>query len=68
VKEKLWTVARYPDGSWGTGGSPNDADYAHCEVYQVPASDRDSATKKAKLLRKGELRKAGRAVPNATNP
>lgn len=35
-----WTVARFPDGSWTTGGKPNDPDYANCEVFEVDANDR----------------------------
>jgi hypothetical protein len=47
----LWTVARFPDGSWSTGGKPNDPDYAKCEVWQIEAPSRDEAKKKAQAKR-----------------
>ncbi len=51
-----WTVVRFPDGSWSTGGNPDDPDFARCEVYQVEAAGRDEAEK----LAKAERRKAAR--------
>lgn len=43
----VWTVARFPDGSWCTGGRPDDPDYALCEVFRIEAESRDEAKKKA---------------------
>ncbi|WGX45679.1 hypothetical protein P7I94_00185 (plasmid) [Pseudomonas aeruginosa] len=43
----VWTVARFPDGSWSTGGSPDDPDYALCEVFRIEADSRDEAKKKS---------------------
>lgn len=47
----LWTVARFPNGSWTTGGKPDSPDYAQCEVWQIEASSRRDATKKAQAKR-----------------
>jgi len=48
---QLWTVVRFPNGSWSTGGKPNDQDYAECEVWQIPATSRQAATKAAQARR-----------------
>ncbi|MFU5275050.1 hypothetical protein ACM7YY_10000 [Pseudomonas aeruginosa] len=58
----LWTAARFPDGSWSTGGAPDDPDYANCTVYRVPAKDSDEALR----LGKAEHRKAVRKAANAS--
>jgi len=47
MKEVIWTVARFPDGSWSSGGRPTDSDYACCEVFQVEATSREDAERKA---------------------
>lgn len=44
------TVARFPNGSWTTGGKPDDPAYAECSVYQVIASDDKEAKRKAQYL------------------
>ncbi|BCQ68188.1 hypothetical protein PEQA60_21780 [Pseudomonas sp. Eqa60] len=54
----LWTVARWPSGTWDTGGSPNDPDYAECEVFQVEAKSRDEAKKKAQAMRRAATRRS----------
>ena len=46
-----WTVARYPNGSWITGGRPDDPDYAECEVWVIDAETRDAAKRKAQAKR-----------------
>jgi hypothetical protein len=46
-----WTVARFPNGNWTTGGKPTDADYANCEVFVVDAQDRKMAIRKAQAKR-----------------
>lgn len=53
-----WTVARFPNGSWSTGGSPSDPDYSKCEVFEVMARSRDEAKKKAQAKRSRLLRSA----------
>lgn len=55
-----WTVARFPDGSWTTGGKPNDPDYANCEVFEVDAKDRDTAKRKAQARRQRLIRKVAK--------
>lgn len=55
---RLWTVARYPNGSWDTGGLPDDPDYAECEVFQIDASSREQAKKLAQAQRRKNLRKS----------
>ena len=67
MESRLWTVARYPAGTWDTGGSPSDPAYEFCEVYQVPADSRDQAKKKAQALR-SRLVKKGIPLPTKTAP
>jgi len=55
-----WTVVRFPDGSWSTGGSPDDPDYALCEVYTADAADRKAALRKVQNARNYARRKARR--------
>ena len=51
MRLKKWTVARFQDGTWSTGGSPDDPDYANCEVFVVSAASRETAKKKAQQQR-----------------
>jgi hypothetical protein len=51
-----WTVARFPNGSWTTGGKPSSKDYENCEVFVVEAESRESATKKAQAKRSRQRR------------
>lgn len=53
-----WTVARFPNGSWGTGGRMDDPDYAECEVFRVLAESRDQAKKLAQAQRRKDMRKS----------
>lgn len=55
--DQLWTVARFPDGSWSTGGKPSDPAYQCCDVYTVLATDRDGAKRKAQQFRRALLKK-----------
>jgi hypothetical protein len=64
---RLWTVARFPVGSWTTGGKPSDEDYKHCEVYEIDADSREKATKKAKAIRV-RLVKKNLALPSQDEP
>lgn len=50
-QDKPWTVARFPAGNWETGGRPDSPDYAECEVWQVLASSREEAKRKAQGIR-----------------
>lgn len=54
---RLWTVARFPNGSWSTGGKPTDPEYALCEVFQVRASSREQAKRLAQSLRSRRRKK-----------
>lgn len=53
----LWTVVRFPNGSWSYGGKPTDPDYAECEVWQIYAKDAKAAVKAAQAKRSREQRK-----------
>lgn len=66
-KHKLWTVVRFPVGSWSGGGSPNDVDYAESEIYLIPAESLGQATKKAQAIR-GRLIKKGAELPSQAAP
>ncbi|KVD92936.1 hypothetical protein WS63_07835 [Burkholderia stagnalis] len=48
---RLWTVVRFPNGSWSYGGKPTDPDYAQCEVWQIKAESSKDAIKKAQAKR-----------------
>lgn len=63
MKEQLWTVARFPNGFWSTGGKPTDPDYAECEVFAILATSREQAKKKAQARRSTSMRKAAQAEP-----
>ncbi|CAG9254827.1 conserved hypothetical protein [Paraburkholderia unamae] len=55
--ERLWTVVRFPNGSWSYGGKPGDPDYELCEVWQIEATSADKAVKKAQAKRSREKKK-----------
>lgn len=55
-----WTVARFPNGSWSTGGEPNDKDYENCEVFVVEANSRELAKRKAQAKRRRQRAKRRR--------
>jgi hypothetical protein len=62
-----WTVVRFPNGSWSTGGKPTDPDYAACEVWQIEANSRAEATRKAQAKRSQAKRKErSQASPTAS--
>lgn len=54
--ERLWTVARFPNGDWDTGGRVDDPVYAECETWQVMAESREKAKKKAQALRRKQVK------------
>lgn len=64
MKPVEWTVARYPDGTWDSGGCPDSPDYAHCEVFQVIASGRDEAERLGKAQYRKQLRKKAKPCVN----
>lgn len=53
---QLWTVARFPNGEWTTGGRPDDPAYSESRVYQVWAADRKEAKRKAQYQARKEPR------------
>lgn len=61
----IWTVVRFPNGSWSYGGRPTDPDYAECETWRIDASNGPAAVKKAQAKRSSANRKARAA---ATTP
>lgn len=61
MNTSLWTAARFPDGSWSTGGAPDDPDYASCNVYRVPAKDSGEALRLGKAEHRKAVRKAAKA-------
>jgi hypothetical protein len=63
----LWTVVRFPNGDWSTGGKPTDPDYAECEVWQIEASSRDEAKKKAQAKRSRQQAKVKREADKRTS-
>lgn len=67
METRLWTVARYPVGTWDTGGKTSDPAYESCEVYQVLAESRDQAKKKAQSTRSSLVRK-GSPLPTQASP
>lgn len=62
MSEQLWTVVRFPNGSWSTGGKPNDPEYSECEVWQIVAASRKDATLKAQSRRSHRMLKAKKAA------
>lgn len=55
MKEQLWTVVRFPDGSWSFGGKPEDPSYELCEKWGVLASSGQHAVKLAQGRRRRRL-------------
>lgn len=66
-RKALWTVGRFPSGFWSAGGKPTDPVYAECEIFQVMADSRESATKKAQGQRYRERKKHLSAQQGGTN-
>ena len=64
----LWTVVRFPNGSWSSGGKPTDPDYAQCEIWRIEASNRTEAVKKAQAKRSRDARKVKAAAQNKGKP
>ena len=59
----LWTVARFPNGEWTTGGKPKDPEYDDCEVFVVEADTREKAKRKAQAKRTRQRRADGLIPP-----
>lgn len=54
-----WTVARFPNGSWTTGGKVSSPDYQDCEVFSIDAPDRETAIRRAQSKRTRQRRADG---------
>lgn len=63
----IWTVVRFPNGEWSTGGKVSDPDHAYCEVYRVAADSREAAKKRGQALR-SRLKRKGQALPTQAEP
>lgn len=55
----IWTVVRFPNGSWSYGGKLDDPDYELCEKWRIAADSPQAAVKKAQAKRS----RAKRAAP-----
>lgn len=50
----LWTVVRWPNGSWSYGGKIDDPDYESCEKWRIDAPTAEKAVKRAQAKRSRE--------------
>lgn len=55
MKEQLWTVVRFPDGSWSAGGKPEDPAYEQCEKWCLRSFSSQQAVKLAQGRRRRKL-------------
>jgi hypothetical protein len=62
MKEQLWTIVRFPDGSWSFGGKPNDPAYEFCEKWRIAAVEAKHAVKLAQVRRRRTLSKRLQAI------
>lgn len=62
-----FTVVRFPNGSWSSGGPVSSPDYERCEVYVVPAQPEAAARKQAQAARR-KLTKSGADMPSQQAP
>ncbi|WP_025140891.1 hypothetical protein [Achromobacter sp. DH1f] len=52
MKEQLWTVVRFPDGSWSYGGKADDSAYELCEKWRLLSRTGQHAVKLAQGRRR----------------
>lgn len=64
--KKMWTAARFPDGSWTAGGRADDPDYACCSVYRVLAETLQEAKRKGQAEHRKALRVAAKKASEST--
>ena len=55
---RIWTVVRFPNGSWSYGGTPDSPEYKLCEIFQIEATSPEQAVKKAQAKRSRANKKA----------
>ncbi len=65
MREILWTVVRFPNGSWSYGGSPDDSSYDQCEKWQIRATSSAAAVKAAQQERYCRMAREKRATAKA---
>jgi hypothetical protein len=58
----LWTVVRFPNGSWSYGGKPSSPEYALCEIWQIIARSPKEAVKKAQAKRSRDRKRKGTEI------
>lgn len=58
VKGPLWTIVRFPDGSWTFAKHPNAPIYSECEKWEISASSLEQAIQKAQIKRSRARKKA----------
>ncbi|WP_252108946.1 MULTISPECIES: hypothetical protein [unclassified Halomonas] len=64
---QLWTVVKFPNGSWSYGGPVLSPEYADCEVYCIEAPGPKTAVKKAQTIR-ARLKRQGKPMPTQAKP
>lgn len=62
MNDRLWVVARFPDGSWSEGGKAEDPVYEGCEIFKVVANGAEQARKKAQALRRRNAARSARGT------
>ena len=67
MKTRIWTVVRFPNGSWSYGGRMDEPEYSQCEKWAVEAASGEEAKKKAQAKRRSEQAKARRAGAARSN-
>ncbi|ONR57542.1 hypothetical protein A8E25_18120 [Burkholderia cenocepacia] len=65
MNEKLWTVARFPSGTWCFGGRPDDSVNSACELWQVRAATGKAAVKKAQGKRSRDRKRVSEHAGNS---
>ena len=69
AKEQMWTVVRFPSGTWSYGGSIDDPSYKGCEVFRISAFTSKQAVRKAQAKRLRDRKKAEKpAAPKPNSP
>ena len=62
MKLHPWTVARFQDGSWSSGGPPDLPEYEGALVWVVQARDRHDAEKQGRALYRNQRARERRAA------
>jgi hypothetical protein len=62
MNTRIWTVVRFPSGTWSYGGRMDAPDYELCEKWAIEATSGREAVKKAQGRRRREQAAAKRAT------